>query len=263
MSDTLRRLLAADALRIVFQPIFDVSRTKPRLWAFEALTRGPEGTHFEEPNALFDYVRSRKEEVSIDRRCVAEALSRASDLGSLLPLLTVNVHASTLERDEGFASYFESAFVAADVEPAKIIVEIVEQTPYVDVGCIAAVLSQLRSFGVRIAVDDMGLGHGNFRTILDVNPEFLKIGHYFVHGCAGDGHRRALLRSAVQIAADFGAVVIAEGVEQEDDLDAIGEIGVTLVQGFLLGRPQSPAVLTTTFSAMDLAYAPSLVRTLA
>ena len=60
---------------------------------------------------------------------------------------------------------------------------------------------------------------------------------YFIDGCADDADRRALLRGIAAIARDFGAVVVAEGVERQEDLGVIREIGIQLAQGFLLGRP--------------------------
>lgn len=247
MSDVLEHLLAPDALSIVFQPIFHVGGTNVELWGFEALARGPKGTHFERAQILFDYVRLKHEEVRVDRRCVADAIARASAVG--VPRVSVNVHASTLERDRSFATFLESAAVAAVFDPASIIVEIVEQTPYFETERLVSALAELRSLGVRIAIDDIGFGNGNYRVILDVQPEYLKVDRYFVHGCARDANRQSLLRSVVQIARDFGSVVIAEGVEDPDDLLVLSDIGVHLAQGYLLGRPQSLPIFSSTYAA--------------
>lgn len=248
MSDVLEHLLAPDALSIVFQPIFDITGTSPELWGFEALARGPKGTHFERAPILFDYVRLKHEEVRVDRRCVAEAIARASALGDV-PRVSVNVHASTLERDRRFATFLGSAAVAAAFDPASIIVEIVEHAPYFEATRLASALAELRSMGVQIAVDDIGFGNGNYRMILDVQPEYLKVDRYFVHGCAHDANRQSLLRSVVQIARDFGSVVVAEGVEEPDDLLILGSIGVQLVQGFLLGRPEREPSFFSNYAA--------------
>ena len=252
MSEVMDHLLAPDVVQMVFQPIVEIAHGQRRLWAVEALARGPAGTHFEQASVLFDYVRLKREETRMDRRCAAEAIARVSAFTDSVPRLTVNIHASTLERDRGFATFLESAIVAADFDPTRVIVEIVEQGHYFAAVRLGAALAELRALGVRIAVDDLGLGNGNFRTVLDVRPEYLKIDRYFVHGCASDANRRSLLRSAMQIASDFGAVVIAEGIENESDLSVLTDLGITLVQGFLLGRPEPVPVLNRISMAAPL-----------
>lgn len=238
MSDALESVLQGDLSSTLFQPIYDVRGPSFEVWAVEALTRGPAGTHLEPAPIFFDYVRHRREEVRVDRWCIASAFARYAAL-AIPTRLSVNVHASTLERDTGFAAFIESAAVATGLEPSKLIVEIIEHSPYFAASRILAVLRDLRSLGVSIAIDDVGAGHGNFRTILDAQPEYLKIDRYFVAGAAGDARRRSLIASAVQIARDFGAMVVGEGLEEVADLIVLREMTVPLLQGFLLAMPRS------------------------
>jgi EAL domain-containing protein (putative c-di-GMP-specific phosphodiesterase class I) len=126
-----------------------------------------------------------------------------------------------------------------------LIIEIVEQSPYFNSARMRSAVADLRSLGVAIAVDDVGLGHGNFRTILDTSPEYLKIDRYFVAGVADDPRRRSIISSAVRIARDFGALVVAEGIEDPADLATLRELDITLMQGYLLGMPASNPNLAT------------------
>lgn len=238
MSDALESLLQSDASSTLFQPIFDVRGAMFEVWAVEALTRGPAGTHFEPASIFFDYVRHRREEVRVDRWCIGSAFARHAAL-AISTRLSVNVHASTLERDTGFASFIESAAVATDIDPSRLIVEIGEHSPYFSAPRILSALRDLRSLGVAIAIDDVGAGHGNFRTILDAQPEYLKLDRYFVAGAATDARRRSLIASTVQIARDFGALVVGEGLEDVADLVVLREMDVPLVQGFLLAMPEA------------------------
>jgi len=99
------------------------------------------------------------------------------------------------------------------------------------------VLSDLRNAGVKIALDDIGLGHSNYRMVLDVHPDYLKIDRHFVQGCSRDHGRRAVIASIVKLATDVGGVVVAEGAANEDDHGALVALGVELCQSFLLSRP--------------------------
>jgi len=243
--------LLGGACSTLFQPIYDVRGERFGVWALEALTRGPAGTHFEQAPVLFEYVRLKREEERVDRWCIASAFARFAAL-AVPTRLSINVHASTLERDPGFATFIESSAVATCVDPAMLIVEIVEQAPYFDASRILRVLKDLRSLGVAIAIDDVGAGHGNFRTILDALPEYLKIDRYLVAGAATDPRRRSLITSALQIGRDFGALVVAEGVEDHADLRTLREMNVPLLQGFLLGTPQTQPSLDPVTPMGDL-----------
>lgn len=234
-------LLAPGSLRIVFQPIVDFSEDAPAVCAVEALTRGPAGGQFERAPVLFDYVRLKREEVRFDRHCLSSALAAATQFTDVP--VHVNIHAATLERDPGFPAYVEAAAAVCDFDPARLVIELVEQSPYFDAGRLLEAARRLRLLGVRIAMDDVGLGNCNYRMIIDARPDCLKIDRYFVLGCAGDRYRQSVIRSIHQIARDFGASVIAEGVEVEEDLQTLRDTGVTLGQGFLFGKPVASLVI--------------------
>jgi EAL domain-containing protein (putative c-di-GMP-specific phosphodiesterase class I) len=244
MTDLLDRMLAKRDLSVVFQPVFDIAGEEPVLVGMEALTRGPRGTHFENAAVLFDYVRLKHREVAVDRYCVANALAAAAELPPV-PRISVNVHASTLERDPEFATLLAGLCAEHGIDVSTVVVEIVEQSPYWEVSRLLAVLRKLRSIGIGVAVDDVGFGHCNYRMILDARPEYLKVDRYFVTGCGADPYRRSLLRSVCQLASDFGSVVVAEGIETEEDLAAVRELRIHYGQGFLLAVPSAMPELNT------------------
>jgi EAL domain-containing protein (putative c-di-GMP-specific phosphodiesterase class I) len=101
-------------------------------------------------------------------------------------------------------------------------------------------LGVLRDAGVRIAVDDLGVGASNFRMIVDCRPDHLKVDRYIAHGCSRDSVRAAVIASIVSLADAIGARPIVEGIEQQDDLDTVTGLGIDIVQGFLFA-PAMPA----------------------
>lgn len=98
-------------------------------------------------------------------------------------------------------------------------------------------LSRLRGNGSLVAVDDVGAGYASMAHVLQLNPSFIKIDRSLVQGLDGDPGRRALVEALQAFAAAVGALTIAEGVETEDELRALREMGVDLAQGYLLARP--------------------------
>lgn len=245
MRDLLDTLLEPGGLTVHFQPIVEAVGDAHRVYGFESLIRGPKGTNLESADVLFDYVRRKREESLVDRACVRAAFEAARGLpGS--PRLSVNVHASTLGRDHEFLVFLGDVADVNAISLSDLTVEIVEHAPPWDGRSFLGALDGLRRIGVRIALDDVGLGQSNYRMILDCRPDYFKIDRYFADGCAKDPYRQAVLESISELARKFGGRAVAEGVEVQDDLSAISEIGIDLVQGFLFSAAEPVARLIET-----------------
>jgi EAL domain-containing protein (putative c-di-GMP-specific phosphodiesterase class I) len=233
-------ILEPGGITSVYQPIMRLDGdggAAPQLTGFECLSRGPKGTNFESANVLFEYVRLKREETLVDRACVTAALAGAPKHGVLH--LTVNVHASTIGRDHEFPDFLCQTADANGIPCDRLIVEIVEHAPPWDSIGFTAALDRLRAGGMRISLDDVGLGQSNFKMILDVRPDFLKLDRYFVESCHTDRNRQAVISAVANLAVHFGAEVVAEGVESRAVADTLGQFGVRYMQGTLFAEPLS------------------------
>jgi EAL domain-containing protein (putative c-di-GMP-specific phosphodiesterase class I) len=240
--DTLKR---PGAIRIEFQPMVCIRNGRPRLYALEALARGPRCSSVERPDVLFEYARRKGEESHIDTICIAQALAAAAALPGD-PCISINVHGSTLSTVDRFAERFLAAAESYDIEPKRLMLEIVEhRAPWV-MESFQSTLGKLRDAGVRIAVDDLGVGASNFRMIIDCRPDHLKVDRYIVNGCAGDPVRTAVIASIVSLADQIGASPIAEGIEREDDLETVAKLGISIIQGWLFAPAMPADVLAQT-----------------
>ncbi|HEY3055288.1 MAG TPA: EAL domain-containing protein [Thermoanaerobaculia bacterium] len=231
-------------LATVLQPIVDTSGATPAIFAVECLTRGPRGTNLEDATPLFEYVRRRGLEAEMDCACVSRALRAAAGQA---PRIAINVHPITLGDNGRFVRYLMRHTEAAGIDPTRLIVEVGEHAPASDRDAFAAALRTLREHGVAIAVDDVGFGHSNYKAILDCQPDYLKIDRYFVQDASSDPSRLAVVRSICTLGQHFGATVIAEGVEEPEDYEALKDLGIDLFQGFLFCRPLAtvaPGVMT-------------------
>jgi EAL domain-containing protein (putative c-di-GMP-specific phosphodiesterase class I) len=232
----LEKILAPGGITPLYQPLYLVNSSECRLYGFECLSRGPAGTNFEPASVMFDYVRLKREEAVVDRACIAAAFSNVAALPPDVQL-GVNVHASTLARDHGFVEFMLATAASRGLATNRITVEIVEHAPPWDNVTFLSVLTQLRKAGVRIALDDVGLGQSNFKMILDVCPDFLKLDRYFVDGCENDPKRQSVIAVVAQLAQRFDARVVAEGVENIDTINVLRSFDVELMQGFLFSQP--------------------------
>ena len=230
------RILEPQGLTTQFQPIFESRGGARRVYALEALTRGPRNTNIERSDVLFEYVRRKRGEAEVDLLAIASALRQARGLPEV-PGLSLNVHAVTLERERRLPLWLSELSAEYGVPLDSLIIEIVEHAPPWSGPLFLDNLDRLRNLGVRIALDDVGLGQSNFRMIVDCRPDLLKIDRHFVDGSHADPMRRAVLESISDLACRLGARAVAEGIEDERDLATVTGAGISLLQGYLLCRP--------------------------
>ena len=236
MTALLDQILSHDGLSVAFQPVVELTGGSLKLHSLECLTRGPRDSNAARADVMFEYVRRKRVEPLVDRACVFTALRTAAKLPGA-PRLSVNAHASTLGRDPEFPTAVRAMADATGIETSRLTVEIIEHAHGWDGVTFDRALASLRAMGVQIALDDVGLGHSNYRMILDTRPDYLKIDRYFVHGAHSDVQRRAVLESIAQLALRLGARVVGEGVEAASDLLPLHEFGIELAQGYLFAPP--------------------------
>jgi EAL domain-containing protein (putative c-di-GMP-specific phosphodiesterase class I) len=235
VTSLLDRILTPGELSVVFQPILEVRNGRRKLHAFECLIRGPHGTNLEPAEILLEYARRKHEECRVDRACVNAAFDAARVLQPEARLC-VNVHASTLSLDESLPRFIHEAARTNLIDPSRLTVEIIEHLPACEAAAFLRALDRLRKIGVKIALDDIGLGQSNYKMILDARPDYFKIDRYLVTGAHCDTRRQAVLESIAQLAFRLNARVVAEGVEHSRDLVTVLSMGIDLIQGHLLSE---------------------------
>jgi EAL domain-containing protein (putative c-di-GMP-specific phosphodiesterase class I) len=223
----------------LFQPIVEVGSSTPqRVVAVEALSRGPRDTAFENPVALFAAARRIGIVAQLDQLCIETALQSARRLPKGL-VVFLNVHPATLCGDCGFPAFIAGAAERHGILPSRLALEVLEHARVDGSACgqLLASLDVLRDMGVRLAVDDVGATPDDLCRALSLRPEYLKVEGTVVRGARTDRTMRALLHTIAERAAGAGARVVAEGIEEADDLEVAADAGITLAQGYLLGRP--------------------------
>ena len=159
-------------------------------------------------------------------RSALAALDRPGHVG----YLSLNLSAEAI-LSEDFA-----ALVAA-TDPRRLVVEITEHQAVEDYDALTRALYRPRSAGVRLAVDDAGAGYASFKHVLALRPDFIKIDLSLVRDIHLDEVRQVLVALLVTFAGSVDAVLVAEGVEQQAELDTLVELGVRHMQGYFLCPP--------------------------
>jgi EAL domain/GAF domain len=136
------------------------------------------------------------------------------------------------------------------------VIELTEHEVFGAEGELEAELAALRARGARVALDDAGAGYAGLQQLIRVAPDILKLDRALVHGAHADPSRQALLEALIGFAANTGAAVCGEGVEDLEDLRALVALDVTYAQGYGIARPgndwPAPKLEATGAAAADI-----------
>jgi EAL domain-containing protein (putative c-di-GMP-specific phosphodiesterase class I) len=223
-------------LTMVFQPIVDL--TTNRIAAVEALARF-EATPYRPPNVWFAEAHENGLGVELEVQAVRRALAQLPRLPDGVDL-TINAGPETVVSPQ----FLE----AIDGQTGRIIVELTEHTVVADYPRLIATLNELRQAGIRISVDDTGAGHASLTHILKIAPDYIKLDRDLVSRIDVDPVRRALAAALVTFATCTGAALVAEGVEDDAELEVLRTLGVRYGQGYFLGHPEPLELLAHSHS---------------
>ncbi|GAA4004522.1 EAL domain-containing protein [Deinococcus rubellus] len=120
---------------------------------------------------------------------------------------------------------------------SRLVFEITEGEAFPDLRLLKSILERYRQEGARVALDDLGSGSTSLSYLAELNPDIVKLDRTLIQGLHLSKPMFRLVRSLVEYAHDLGIQVVAEGIEELEELMAVREAGVDLVQGYYLGRP--------------------------
>jgi len=123
------------------------------------------------------------------------------------------------------------------VAPQQIVLEITESGLCKDTGNALEILSRLHMKGFTLSIDDFGTGYSSMDQLRRIPFSELKIDRAFVEGAARNKKTKAILQSSVALGRSLSLTLVAEGAESEEDLALLEEVGVDIVQGFVIARP--------------------------
>jgi EAL domain-containing protein (putative c-di-GMP-specific phosphodiesterase class I) len=132
---------------------------------------------------------------------------------------------------------FRGTVAAARVSARQIVVEVTERDELDDLARAAAVVGELRDYGFRVAIDDVGVGHSGPSRLKGLGANTIKIDKFFVDTITVDASTTTIVEMLVALARDFHMTVVAEGVETEEQVRALISCGVEEGQGYLVAAP--------------------------
>jgi diguanylate cyclase (GGDEF)-like protein/PAS domain S-box-containing protein len=240
MADALVVAVAQGQFRIAYQPIYNMNR---EIAGLEALLRWKHPLWGRVSPLEFIPIAERTGLIVPIGDWVIEEVCRqamAWNAAGVPPVkIFANVSGLQLGRSN-FGSKIAQALELSGLAPDRLELEITESWIISDLRGAAGKLRKLRDLGIGIAIDDFGTGHSTFSYLQALPLDTVKIDRSFIHRLDGSAVNLSTVRAITGLAQQLGLKTVAEGVESDQQLKQLAELGCELAQGFFLARPLTP-----------------------
>jgi diguanylate cyclase (GGDEF)-like protein len=237
----LRMALAQDELRLVFQPLLGLEEN--RVTCVEALLRWDHGGKTISPVEFIPVAEETGLISSIGQWVLREACKAAAAWPGLV---RVAVNLSPVQfRQRDLVAQVRAALTEAQLDPARLELEITESLLLNDSDSTLRALHELRAMGVRISMDDFGTGYSSLSYLRAFPFDKIKIDRSFMRDLASRTDSQAIIQAVIGLGRSLGMSTTAEGIETEEQLAMVREHGCSEVQGYLFSPPLPSAALTS------------------
>jgi diguanylate cyclase (GGDEF)-like protein len=236
MEDDLRDAIAKGELSVSYQPV--ISTATSLVSGYEALVRWNHPVS----GAISpsDFIPVAEEAGLIEQ--IGEWVLRTAvhDAVTMPDGIRVAVNVSPIQfKNPKFAAIVANALASSGLDPARLELEITEGVFLNEDERASQMFRALKTLGVRLALDDFGTGYSSLGYLRTAPFDKIKIDKSFVRGAISDGHRKtAIIRAIVTLADAFGMETTAEGVEQQDEIAFVRDLGCSHIQGFVYGKAE-------------------------
>lgn len=235
----LTQILKGKKITTVFQPIVNLKTAE--ILGYEALSRGPLNSPLYLPDKLFKAAEIYNKSWELESLCRTKAIEKSSGIGKD-KYLFLNVDPQIF-KDEKFKKGFTKEFLAIhNISLDSIIFEITEKSAIEDYNSFKIALDNYVKQGYKIAIDDTGAGYSGLKTLSEIKPHYIKIDMDLIRNIDKDTFKQAIMKAFVSLASITDMKLIAEGIETQEELITLINLGVYAGQGFFLLRPAATFV---------------------
>jgi diguanylate cyclase (GGDEF)-like protein/PAS domain S-box-containing protein len=238
----MQRALLSSEFAPYFQPICQISTS--RLAGFEALVRWNHPKFgLLTPAAFIPQAEETGFITEIDKTTICQTISTAKKWSAAYPeisfFLSANASGASF-KDPGFVSFVRDRIREEDLDPRYFVLEVTEGIFIENLKIANAKLEELRDFGVKIALDDFGTGYSSLQYMSQLPINYIKIDKSFIDQLFLSEKNSLMVRSIINMARDLKFDVVAEGVENKDQVHWLEESQCTKGQGYFFSRPVPP-----------------------
>lgn len=237
---TMRESVASsyEGFEVFFQPIIkDSGDEKPH--SAEALLRYtlPDGQKIS-PLEFIPLLEDSGLIIPVGKWVLKKAMDFCQKVQKKIPGFSVNVNVSYVQvLKSSFIIEFVKTLQEYGMTPSSITIELTESGQLDDTTQLHRVWQNLRQFGVTVALDDFGTGYSNLMNISDITPNVVKLDRGFTSKALNNKFEKTLMESIINLVHSLGLKICVEGVETEEELKYIRELGPDFIQGYYYGKP--------------------------
>lgn len=232
---SIRNLIQTDNYYHLFQPIYDISTWT--VIGYEGLLRT---NLFSSPDITFREAKKEKQLFELDSGSIQKAAYTYQTAGFSRRegFLFLNVFPSTI-LNTNFPTFLKGIMNDEQVQCQQLVFEINELEQVLDFDTFQKHINLIKEQGFQIALDDFGKGFTDFKTIIEIKPNYIKLDNYFSKELHTSKEKQTLIEMFVKYCSIFNGNIILEGLENAMDLAIAKSLGVNFAQGYILGKPQS------------------------
>lgn len=213
-----------------YQPIYDIKQWKQI--GFEGLFR-TEKQH--DPETTFNLAKMQNMLYELDSTSAHKALLSYINAGYGSRQLFINVFPSTISNPL-FLPSIKQLICEGEMASRNIVFEI-NENELIDFDCLKQGVNNFKKLGFQIAIDDLGSGFSTIKTILELNPDYIKLDKYYIQELQTSERKKYFIDFLLQYCEKYSSHLIVEGVEDNVTLAILKTMGIQYAQGYLLGRP--------------------------
>lgn len=243
-SSPLMDILKQHRVETWYQPI--VEARSGRVWGHECLMRGRAADgELVGAGTMIEWARQEHLTFMLDRVCRETHLQNAGhvDEQAKQGFFSLNFLPTAIYQPEFCLRSSMAAAERSGLRPEQVVFEVVETEKIADREHLKKILAHYRGAGFQIALDDVGNGYAGLSLMADLKPDLIKIDRELISQVTTSAFHRDVCASLIKLGQENGQKVIAEGVEQQAEIEILNELGVDLYQGYFYGRPAERPVL--------------------
>ncbi|MBM7691482.1 EAL domain-containing protein (putative c-di-GMP-specific phosphodiesterase class I) [Peribacillus deserti] len=221
-----------------YQPIVRIEKGSIEVIGQELLSRGVDQQgDIIPPYKLFEAARVRNRLFALDRVCRMQSVKNAGLVQD--KLIFINFIPTAIYVPEHCLSTTFELIKKLNIKPEQVVFEVVETDEVKDLEHLKSILNYYRSHGFKYALDDVGVGYNNLEKLTLMQPDIVKLAFEYTNGVKDDVAKQAVAKTVLKLAHGMNALALAEGVEKEEDLQFLLDMGYDLFQGYYFSKPQA------------------------
>jgi len=223
-----------------YQPVIDIDRGCLRGCEVLVRWRRPDGS-LVYPGAFMPYAEASGYVIELTRQVMRRARDDLGEFYSRNPDLKMSINLAARHfEDRRIVEDIEEIFGDGPIAYDQLVFEVTERQPLSDIDFARKIIAELHAHGIRVALDDVGTGHSGLAYLQKLGVDIVKIDKMFIDTLLSDQNAHAIVDTLIELACSLNMGIIAEGVESEEQITKLREMGVTAAQGFLFS-PALPA----------------------